>query len=120
MTVRPVRDGDADLGFSVDLCRPNHGERASRHPLVEDVLGQRAVRFRATVELFDEGGEDATVLTRVGQPVPGIGPGDPAQADVVAEAAEDDLDPPRLTGTPARGRTIDGAVLGRRGGTDCS
>jgi hypothetical protein len=96
----------------------------------------------AAVELLGEDGEDAPALRRVdddrgrrrqvgdeavlevegelrlggqvGQPVAGLGSGDPAQVDVVAQPVEGDLDPSRLAGTPTRGGDVDRAILDRR------
>jgi len=132
--------------LSIGAHEGDLGQRAALHPLIEDSRRPWAVRAAPAVELLDEDGQDAPALRRVdddrgrrrevgddavleveveprvggqvGQPVAGLGPGDPAQVDVVAQPVEDDLDPPRLARTPARGGDIDRAVLERRGGID--
>jgi DNA-binding transcriptional LysR family regulator len=118
------------------------GQRAALRPLVGVGLRPRAVRAATAVELLGEGGQDAPAFGRVGddrgrrrqvrgdgvlevegelrvggqvgKPVAWPGTGDPAQVDVVAQPVEDDLDPPRLAGSPTCGGDVDRAVLKRR------
>jgi hypothetical protein len=48
---------------------------------------------------------------QIGQPVTPRGSGNPAEVDVLAQTVEDDLDTPRLAGTPACGGDVDRAIV---------
>ena len=130
------------LGFK----EANPRQRTTLHPLVEHGNSPRAVGTMAVVELVDEVREHLAPLGRigddlglgrqvghhavlqmegevrvggqVGQPVPGAGPGNPAQVDRIFESVEDDLDSPRLPRTSAGRGDVDRSVLHRRGPAD--
>ncbi len=110
-----VRDGAQPVGIDTDDPVARHGPCAARG--VEERAGSTitvARRWQVGKDTMLEMKHELRSRAQVRQPFTLLGRGYPTQVDVVVEVVKDDLDAPRLAGTPPHGGDIDRAVLGCR------